>query len=366
MTDAPQPRGVVDWGLAERIALALSGTGPAWPGNEEELRVESRRAGRLVRKYTGLRVRGDLPEAELIDRVEWARVNLSSFKSMSSGVEDTLAGRMEDSGQGAGLSTRLTSAATGAEIGLAVGYLSQRVIGQYDIALLGPARAPRLLFVGPNLSAARDRLDVDRDLFLSWIALHETTHAVQFGGVPWLRGHLGGIASELFEQAAIEVKPGEMLAKLTRMNPRELLRSVAGGELATLFWNEDQRALVDQLLAAMTVIEGYAEHVMDAVGLELDPRYADLRRSLNRDRERRGPLDSLVAKLLGLDMKMAQYKRGKEFCDAVVRQSGIRALNTVWRDAASLPTMDELDDPGAWITRTGATNRRTLRQLLHV
>ena len=157
-----------------------------------------------------------------------------------------------------------------------------------------------------------------------------------------------------------------MLAKLTRMNPRELLRSVAGGELATLLWNDDQRALVDELLAAMTVIEGYAEHVMDAVGDELDPRYADLRRRLNRDRERRGPLDSLVAKLLGLDMKMAQYRRGKAFCDAVAKQSGIRALNTVWRDAASLPTMDELDDPQAWITRTGATNRRTLRLLLHV
>lgn len=225
--DGSRPAGVVDWGLAERIALALAAAGPAWAGSEQELRAESRRAGKLVRRYTGLRVWGRIPEAELVDRREWARVNLESFRRMSAGVERTLAERMD--GSGPGLTGRLTSAAAGAEVGLAVGYLAQRVIGQYDVALIGPARAPRLLFVGPNLSAARERLDVDRELFLRWIALHETTHAVQFGGVRWLRDHIGRIASELFEQAAIEVKPGEFLSKLTRLSPRELLRSVAAG-----------------------------------------------------------------------------------------------------------------------------------------
>ena len=96
----------------------------------------------------------------------------------------------------------------------------------------------------------------------------------------------------------------------------------------------------------MTVVEGYAEHVMDAVGDELDPGYAELRRRLDRDRERRGPLDSLVSKLLGLEMKMAQYKRGKAFADEVVALAGIRALNTVWDEPEALPTMEELDTPG--------------------
>ncbi|MDP9189808.1 MAG: zinc-dependent metalloprotease [Actinomycetota bacterium] len=366
MNDEQRPGGVVDWGLAERIALALSGRGPAWDGNETDLRAESRRAGQLVRRYTGLRVKGDLPEAELIDRAEWVRVNLSTFRQLSAGVEGTIAARMQRSGEGPGVTAKLAGAATGAEIGLAVGYLSQRVIGQYDVALIGPTRAPRLLFVGPNLSAARERLDVDRHLFLRWIALHETTHAVQFGGVPWLRDHLGRIASELFEQAAVEIKPGALLSKLTRLNPRELLRSVAAGELATLLWTDPQRALVDELMAAMTVVEGYAEHVMDAVGDELDPGYVELRRRLDRDRERRGPLDSLVSKLLGLEMKMAQYKRGKAFCDEVVDRAGIRALNTAWSAPQSLPSSEELDDPPAWIARTGALKRRTLRDFLHV
>jgi coenzyme F420 biosynthesis associated uncharacterized protein len=310
-----------------------------------------------VRRYTGLRARG-LPDAELIGRAEWARVNLVSFKGMSAGIEEAIAARMEQP-DGGGVS-RIASAATGAEVGLALGYLGQRVIGQYDVALIGPTREPRLLFVAPNLSAARERLDVDRELFLSWIALHETTHAVQFAAVRWLRPYLGGIAEELFEQAAIEVKPRDLLAKIAGLNPRELLRTVADGELATIFWTGDQRALVDRLLAAMTVVEGYAEHVMDAVGDQTDPGYAELRRRLERDRERRGPLDTIVSKLLGLDMKMAQYRRGKAFADAVVDLAGIKALNVVWRDAESLPAFEELDDPAAWIERTGAA--RPLRR----
>jgi coenzyme F420 biosynthesis associated uncharacterized protein len=345
-------RRLVDWALAERLALALGGEGPRWPGGEDELRAESERAAHLVRRYTGLRPRGSLPAAELIGRDEWSRVNLASFKEMSAGVEAKIAERV-DGGNGGGISQALTSAATGAEVGLTVGYLSQRVIGQYDVALIGPTREPRLLFVAPNLSAARARLNVDRELFLSWIALHETTHAVQFGAVPWLRPHLGSIATELFEGAAVEIRPGEVLGKLVRMNPKDLVRTVTSGQLATLFWTDQQRLLVDRLMAAMTVVEGYAEHVMDAVGDQLDPGYAELRQRLDGDRRRRGLLDSVVSKLLGLEMKMSQYRRGKVFCDGVVEAAGIRTLNQVWRRPENLPGSNELDDPTQWIERVG-------------
>jgi coenzyme F420 biosynthesis associated uncharacterized protein len=352
------PDGVVDWSLAERVAGALAGTGPDWDGTEEELRSESDRAAALVRHYTGLKPRGRVPSAELVDRAEWARVNLESFRGLSARVEEHLEGRMNGSADRSGFQRTVVRAAAGAEVGLAVGYLSQRVIGQYDVALIGPARAPRLLFVGPNLSSARARLDVDRDLFLRWIALHETTHAVHFASVPWLREHVGGIAEELFEKAVLEVKPGEMLAKLVRLNPRELVRSATSGELAMLLWPEPQRRLVEKLTATMTLVEGYAEHVMDAVGDRLDPGYTDLRRALDRDRERRGLLDSIVSKLLGLEMKLAQYRRGKAFADEVVRAHGIRTLNRAWRDPDALPRPDELDSPADWVDRVGAARQR--------
>ena len=350
------PERLVDWNLAERLALALAGTGPEWDGSAEELRAESERAARLVRRYTRLRPKGHLPEAELVDRAEWARVNLESFQHLSARVEEHLDERISGGGNGrvSGIQRTIVRAATGAEAGLAVGFLSQRVIGQYDVALIGPARAPRLLFVGPNLSSARARLGVDRDLFLRWIALHETTHAVHFAAVPWLRGHVGGIAEELFEKAAVEVKPGEILGKLVRTDPRELLRSVKSGELATLLLPADQRRLIDRLTATMTLVEGYAEHVMDAVGDRLDPGYANLRRALDRDRERRGLLDSFVSKLLGMEMKLAQYRRGKAFADEVVRAHGIRTLNRAWNEPEALPRPEELNDPASWVERVGA------------
>jgi coenzyme F420 biosynthesis associated uncharacterized protein len=356
---------VVDWPLAERLALVLAGSGPAWDGSAEELRPESDRAARLVRRYTGLRPKAPLPEAELVDRAEWARVNLESFQHLSARVEEHIENRVSGSNNGrvSGIQRTIVRTATGAEIGLAVGYLSQRVIGQYDVALIGPARTPRLLFVGPNLSAARDRLEVKPDLFLRWIALHETTHAVHFASVPWLREHIGAIAEELFEKAAVEVKPTEILGKLARLNPRELLRSAKGGELATLLLPEDQRRLIDRLTAAMTLVEGYAEHVMDAVGDQLDPGYSELRRALDRDRERRGLLDSIVSKVLGLEMKLAQYRRGKAFADEVVRDHGVRTLNRAWSGPEALPRPEELDTPAEWVERVGAARERRLLAL---
>jgi coenzyme F420 biosynthesis associated uncharacterized protein len=356
------PERLVDWKLAERLAFALSGSGPEWDGSEQELRSEAERAARLVRHYTRLRPKGRLPDAELVDRTEWARVNIDSFEHLSARVEEQLQERISGSqnGRAAGIQRTIVRTATGAEVGLAVGYLSQRVIGQYDVALIGPAREPRLLFVAPNLSSARERLGVDRELFLRWIALHETTHAVHFASVPWLREHIGGIAEELFERAAVEVKPSEILGKLVRLNPRELLRSVKSGELATLLLPEDQRRLVDRLTAIMTMVEGYAEHVMDAVGDQLDPGYTDLRRALDRDRERRGLLDSIVSRVLGLEMKLAQYRRGKAFADEVVSAHGIRTLNKAWSDPDALPRPDELDNPGQWVERVGAARKGRL------
>jgi coenzyme F420 biosynthesis associated uncharacterized protein len=357
------PEGVVDWTLAQRVAGALAGSGPDWDGSEEELRSESERAAALVRHYTRLRPKGRVPSAELVDRAEWARVNLESFRGLSARVEEHLQDRMNGSAGKGGFQRTIVRAAAGAEVGLAVGYLSQRVIGQYDVALIGPTRAPRLLFVGPNLSAARARLDVDRELFLRWIALHETTHAVHFASVPWLREHIGGIAEELFEKAALDVKPGELLGKLARLNPKELVRSVASGELAMLLWPEPQRRLVEKLTATMTLVEGYAEHVMDAVGDRLDPGYTDLRRALDRDRERRGLLDSIVSKVLGLEMKLAQYRRGKAFADEVVRSHGIRTLNRAWRGPEELPRPEELDSPSDWVDRVGAAHEGRLFSL---
>src|SRR5262249_23928419 len=79
------------------------------------------------------------------------------------------------------------------------GILSQRVLGQYDLALLDASVPPRLLLLAPNLALGARNLGVDRDELVLWVTIHELTHAVQFSGAPWLRYHLAGIVRELID-----------------------------------------------------------------------------------------------------------------------------------------------------------------------
>ena len=95
-----------------------------------------------------------------------------------------------------------------AEAGLVMGYVSQRVLGQYELALLAPDVPPRLLFVTPNLARAARDMDVDRESFEGWVAAHEVTHVLQFGAVPWLREHLGELIREYLDTVDVRIGRG--------------------------------------------------------------------------------------------------------------------------------------------------------------
>src|SRR6266513_6324948 len=80
------------------------------------------------------------------------------------------------------------------QVGVLVGYLARRVLGQYDIALLGEASTAggKLYFVEPNLQQVEETLGVPPDELRRWIALHEATHAHEFELYPWVRPYLNG------------------------------------------------------------------------------------------------------------------------------------------------------------------------------
>ncbi len=199
------------------------------------------------------------------------------------------------------------------------------------MALFGPGRPARLLFVPANLEAARRSLDAERELFLRWVALHETTHVIQFERVEWLTAHLRGLAASLIAGAAEGFDAGA-LARLGRRlvrDPRELVRAALRGELARTLADPARRSTFDRLQATMTVIEGHAEHVMDACAAMLDPGLGELRRRLDARRAARSGLGDLIARLLGIDLKLRQYQRGKAFCDRVADEAGPEALRLV-------------------------------------
>jgi coenzyme F420 biosynthesis associated uncharacterized protein len=223
--------------------------------------------------------------------------------------------------------------------------------------VLGPERQARLLFVGPNVEQARRRLGGEPQTVLRWIALHEVTHAVHFGAAPWMRDHLRELAGELLAGSRLGVRPSD-IADLGRRalgtDPRRWLGELRDGDPITLLAPPSSRGLIDRTQATMASVEGYAEHVMDAAAPHLGEEIGDLRFALERSREDRPPLARLLAWVLGMELKLRQYRDGKRFCDDVVEVAGIEALNGAWSSAETLPTLAEISDPGAWLERTAS------------
>ena len=342
---------MVDWSLARRVAALAGATeGPADVG--VDIAAAAKRLEPDVAAYTGLDPQGNAPPAELVDRAGWADANLTTFSHLLEPIADRMSDRLGRAGPIAGPLRMGAGATIAAEAGLVTGYMSQRVLGQFELSLIQPEAPTRLLFVAPNLNKAVDELDVDREAFIDWIVLHELTHVVQFTGVPWLRDHLGGLLRSYLDSVDVQIKAGAAGGLPSMPNIQELVERFREGGLMALIQTSEQRELMDRLQPVMAVIEGYSEHVMDALGVTLVPGYETLRDAMDRRRRSRSAPERLLQKLLGLDMKMRQYEQGKRFCDGVVDEAGIDGLNAVWRSPAEMPTPAELDDPGAWIRRT--------------
>jgi coenzyme F420 biosynthesis associated uncharacterized protein len=337
---------MVDWTLAAKVAEGIAALQPSGdPAPFHALAGPAEESERLVAAYTGLRPVAPLPGPEAVDRAAWIRANLGSLKGVLDPAAAKVTSRMGTLGGPVGAAA---GAVLGMEAGAVSGFLAGRVLGQYEFPVLDPETPARLLFVAPNLGHAAQTLDAAPAELLTWVSLHETTHALQFGGVPWLRPHLAGLVREL--TAALDVDPGRLLGGLGDL--RGLLDAVREGGLAAVVVGSERRVVIDRVQAFMAVLEGYAEHVMDAVGAELLPDLPRLRAALERRRHDRTGLLRLLERLIGMDMKLRQYEQGKRFCDAVVEQGGVPALNRVWELPSRLPTLAELDDPAGWLRRT--------------
>jgi coenzyme F420 biosynthesis associated uncharacterized protein len=342
---------VIDWVIAQRIATFVAGTGDA-PVPSADLAALAAESEARVVAYTRLEPSRPLPPPEGVSRREWVSSNLDSMRLLLDPVLKratdnlgTLKPAMEI-GMGIVMST---------EVGVVVGYLAQRVLGQYELVLLDEAvedRPPRLLFVLPNLGQAVQAFGAEEDQFMTWVALHEVTHAVQFAGVPWLHGHVAGLVRELLKSAEVRLDAPRKLSIPSTEEVKRVLGHLRDGDLISIITTTPERETLDRVQAVMAVIEGHAEHVMDAVAPDLLPSLPKLRAALDRRRRSQSGLSRLVAKLLGLELKLKQYEQGKFFCDAIVRERGPGALHHLWSSPDVLPTLAELRDPDAWLERT--------------
>jgi coenzyme F420 biosynthesis associated uncharacterized protein len=334
----------VNWGLARRTAARLVPAGPpvtpaAATELVERLRSDAAVAEGHVRAVTGLGDGLPLLPADVVDRPAWAAAAVDGMAELTSGAQLPRTAK----------ATRAVTATTsGLQIGGVLAFVGARVLGQYD-PFGGPDREGRLLLVAPNIYAAQQALDVPAEDFGLWVCLHEATHRLQFTAVPWLREHFAAEVSRFL--SVTTANGGAMLERLPEAV--KAIKASRGDSLALveLLQGPEQKAVLDRLLALTTLVEGHADHVMDAAGPEVVPSVATIRSRFTARRRGGGLVDRVLRALLGVEAKVKQYAVGSAFTKHVVGEVGMAGFNKVWQSPDTLPTRSELSDPQSWLTR---------------
>jgi coenzyme F420 biosynthesis associated uncharacterized protein len=346
---------MIDWDLAVSAASRMAGPGPMITRAEAdeavaELKAGAHRSTPLVREFTGLVAEERTAPVLVVDRRGWIQANADGFAQVLSPLIDRL---QEKKGAPSPMAEAVGSRVTGLEVGTLLGFMSSKVLGQFDpfYAPPGSAEAGRLLLVAPNIVHAENEMHVDRADFRLWVCLHEETHRVQFTAVPWMRDHIHDQIEELV--GGIEVDPGKVAALLGEGVKRlgDVLRGADDVSLLELFASARQREILDRVTAVMSLLEGHADVVMDGVGPEVIPTVDHIRRRFNERRKGSSYVDRVLRRLLGLDAKMAQYRNGAAFVRGAIDEVGMAGFNAVWAGPDNLPTRPEIGDPAAWVRR---------------
>lgn len=351
---------LIDWDVAVNTGTRLVRPGPQVSLADAReavthLRELSVTAQGHVREFTGMNSLEPAGPAVIVDRPGWIKANVDGFRVVLEPLIDRLASERNLNSAASGtLTSAVGSRVTGVQLGAVLSYLAGRVLGQYELFLPpdpdGTAPTGRLTLVAPNIVHAERELDVDPRDFRLWVCLHEETHRTQFTSSPWLREYVQEqmqeflLASDMDASAFLERlrSAGEAVAEVMR-----------GGEgnLIDAFQSEGQSEILDRITAVMTLAEGHGDYVMDAVGPEVVPSVAEIRRRFQRRREGANRIDKIIRQLLGLDLKMKQYEEGAAFVREVVAKVGMDEFNRVWESRETLPTMEEIRNPEAWVNR---------------
>jgi coenzyme F420 biosynthesis associated uncharacterized protein len=348
----------VDWSLAEKVAVRAAGREPfaesyhyaSLAADFEELTAL---AEEQVAAATGLRSTAGPARARLTDRQGWVRANIASFGRLLRPITE----RLEANIAGNPFAP-VASRVAGAEMGMVLGWMSTRVLGQYDLLVIedeDPHDQDIVYYVGPNVIGLEKRFAFPPREFRHWLALHEVTHRAQFTGIPWMREHFLGLVKQTV--SAVDPDPKRFLDALGRAAAE--LRSGRnplddGGVMAVLATPE-QRAVLDQVAGLMSLLEGHGDVTMDRAGADQIPSAERFGAVLRQRRAQANPAVKLLQKLIGLEAKMKQYEQGERFIEVVEREGGTELLDRAWVAPENLPTIAEIRDPEAWITRVGPT-----------
>ena len=365
-TLSTKAQSLINWDLAATTATRLAPAGPVLSVREINESVDSLR--RLadasvphVHEITGLEAARDLRDSSVlvVDRASWAKANTQSFAVMlKPAMEKMLESRR---GEVSPAAATVSGAITGSQLGAILAFLASKVLGQYDpfAALAENSKAPaggRLLLVAPNIVSVERELNVTPEDFRLWVCLHEQTHRVQFAAAPWLRHHMLAQIDELSVHLLgnVDSLMDRATAAARSLKDRSATGQTPGrGAILDLLQDPEEKAAISHLTAVMSLLEGHANVVMDAVDASIVPSVKTIRQRFNDRGKDRGVIEKFLRSLLGLDAKMRQYSDGARFVRAVVDVAGMDGFNRVWESAYHLPTEPEIHDAKLWLDRMG-------------
>lgn len=348
---------LVDWDLAERIAVRAAGREPladsyladSLAADFEELTAL---AEGLVEAETGLRSLAGPARGQVTDRAGWVRANIASFQRLLSPVTDRFSSRVA----GPGAVVMRTAAA--AEVGMLLGWMSGRVLGQYDLLMAAGdgesdvTSGDTVYYVGPNVLSLEKRFGFPPREFRLWLAIHEVTHRAQFTGVPWMREHYLSLIDSMLGSASVD--PMVLVRALKRVvdDLRAGRSPMADGGIAHVLASDEQRVVLDQIGGLMSLLEGHGDVTMNRAGLDHVPSAERFARVLQQRRASANAVNRTVQRILGLEAKLNQYQQGEDFIAGVERIAGGKdGIEPAWRGPSWLPTLAEIRDPQEWVDR---------------
>jgi coenzyme F420 biosynthesis associated uncharacterized protein len=346
--------GLIDWDVAARAAKRFSPPPPGTSRHEAEETVSdlyraTAEAADQVAELTQLNEPPVTAITRVIDRAAWVDTNAGGMRTLMDPLVERLSG---DRPMGK-VAQSVGGRVTGVQVGVVLGFLSGKVLGQFEFF---ERPGGQLLLVAPNLVTVERQLKVDPRDFRLWVCLHEVTHRVQFTAVPWLRQHMVNEVTALTD--SIDTDPAELRRRLTNA-VGELVKVVRGqGDgtgLLSVLATPEQRVVLDRVTAFMSLVEGHAEYVMNAVPESVIPSQKMIESRFAARRRRSGnPLDRLLRRLLGMEAKTRQYTEGSAFVRSVIERTGVRDFNAIWTSVETLPSKAEIAEPARWIARVHA------------
>jgi coenzyme F420 biosynthesis associated uncharacterized protein len=348
---------LIDWEQARRFALRVSQWEQAGIPDRAERRAQYtrlvERSEPLIASYLGVRLPEPISRVYVVDRREWLEANFDSFAVVFAPVEE-LYERLgaRQSGWGAALG-QINGRLIGSQMGILLGFLARRVLGQYDLSLLSPDPEVRgaLYFVEPNIARVQTQLGLSDEDFRLWIALHEVTHVFEFEAYPWVRAYFNDLLRQFLGQLSDQLSA--LGVGLPQLISRLVGRQASGQHWIERMLTPEQQRIFDQLQALMSLVEGYSNHIMNAIGGQLLPSFRQIEDRIQQRQTNKPLFEEIFNRITGMDLKLAQYKQGEAFVNAVANAKGVAFINRVWERPEHLPTMAEIREPRQWIARMG-------------